>query len=72
MLRIVGETTGRADAVIARAVEDLPNVIGKEDVCRESLGLFSDVGCGLDNLNVAGVWADGGEGCSYEVPRISG
>lgn len=46
MLRTVGEAAGKALAVMASAVEDLPNVRGKDDVCRESLGLLLGTGCG--------------------------
>lgn len=46
MLRIVGEAVGRALAVIANAVDDLPNVMGRDDVCKESLGRLLGAGCG--------------------------
>ena len=46
VLRTVGEAVGKALAVMASAVEDLPNVRGKDDVCRESLGLLLGTGCG--------------------------
>lgn len=37
---MVGEAVGSAEAAIDRAVEDLPKVIGREEVCRESFGRF--------------------------------
>jgi len=38
VFRTVGEAVGSAEAVSAKAVEDLPNVMGREEVWRESLG----------------------------------
>ena len=38
MFSTVGEAVGRALAVMASAVDDLPNVTEREDVCKESLG----------------------------------
>jgi hypothetical protein len=72
VLRMVGEPIGRAEAVIARAVEDLPNVIGKDEVCRESLGRFWDEGCGLVCFIVVDAKTEGDEGRSYEVTPIFG
>jgi hypothetical protein len=40
VFRTVGEAVGIAEAASAKAVEDLPKVIGREDVWRESLGRF--------------------------------
>ena len=43
---MVGEAAGKALAVMASAVEDLPNVMGKDDVCKESFGRLLGAGCG--------------------------
>ncbi len=40
MLTTVGEAVGTAEAAIASAVDDLPNVIGREEVWSESFGRF--------------------------------
>jgi hypothetical protein len=46
VFRTVGEVVGKALAVMASAVKDLPNVMGKDDVCKESLGRLLGAGCG--------------------------
>lgn len=46
MFRTVGEAVGKALAVIASAVDDLPNVMGRDDVCKDSLGRLLGAGCG--------------------------
>jgi hypothetical protein len=46
VFRTVGEAAGKALAVIASAVDDLPNVMGRDDVCKESLGRLLGAGCG--------------------------
>lgn len=46
MFRTVGEAVGNALAVIASAVDDLPNVMGSDDVCKDSLGRLLDADCG--------------------------
>lgn len=46
MFRTVGEAVGKALAVIASAVDDLPNVMGSDDVCKDSLGRLLGAGCG--------------------------
>ena len=46
MFRTVGEAVGKALAVIASAVDDLPNVMGSDDVCKDSLGRLLGTGCG--------------------------
>lgn len=43
----MGDAVGRALAVIMSAVEDLPNVTGRDDVCRESLGRLFSAGWGI-------------------------
>ena len=40
MFNTVGEATGCVEAAIVKAVEDLPKVIGSEEVCSDSLGRF--------------------------------
>lgn len=40
MFSTVGDVIGCVEAVIARAVDDLPNVIGSEEVCSDSFGRF--------------------------------
>lgn len=46
VFRTVGETVGKALAAIASAVDDLPNVMGSDDVCKDSLGRLLGAGCG--------------------------
>jgi hypothetical protein len=46
VFRTVGEAVGKALAAMASAVDDLPNVIGKDDVCKESLGRLLGECCG--------------------------
>jgi hypothetical protein len=46
VFRTVGEAVGKALAVIASAVDDLPNVMGSDDVCKDSLGRLLGAGCG--------------------------
>ena len=46
MFRTVGEAVGKTLAVIASAVDDLPNAMGRDDVCKESLGRLLGAGCG--------------------------
>jgi hypothetical protein len=41
----VGEAVGKAFAVMASAVEDLPKVMGRDDVCKESFGRLLGAGC---------------------------
>jgi hypothetical protein len=72
VLRTVGEAVGRAEAAIASAVEDLPKLIGSEDVCRDSFGRFGDSDLGLVCVMVVDVKTDGDEGRSYEVTPIFG
>jgi hypothetical protein len=46
VFRTVGEAVGKTLAVIASAVDDLPNVMGRDDVCKDSLGRLLGTGCG--------------------------
>jgi hypothetical protein len=46
VFRTVGEAVGKAVAVIASAVDDFPNVMGRDDVCNDSLGRLLGTGCG--------------------------
>jgi hypothetical protein len=72
VLRTVGDAVGRAEVAIASAVVDLPNVIGSEDVCRESFGRFCEAGCDRDCDIVEGTKTDGEAGRSYECTTILG
>jgi hypothetical protein len=47
VFRTVGEAVGKALAAIASAVDDLPNVMGRDDVCKDSLGRLLGTGCGV-------------------------
>ncbi len=40
MFSTVGDATGCVEAVMVKAVEDLPKVIGSEEVCSDSFGRF--------------------------------
>jgi hypothetical protein len=46
VFRTVGEAVGKALAVMASAVDDLAKVMGRDDVCKESLGRLLGAGCG--------------------------
>jgi hypothetical protein len=46
VFRTVGEAVGKAFAVIASAVDDLPNVMGRDDVCKDNLGRLLGADCG--------------------------
>lgn len=64
VLSTVGEAIGSVEAAIVRAVEDLPNVIGSDEVCRESFGRLCEAACGCDCVMVVVVKTDGDEGRS--------
>lgn len=56
---MVGEAVGKVLAAMTSAVDDLPNVTGKDDVCKESLGRLLGACCGTR----ASISLDG-SGCS--------
>jgi hypothetical protein len=72
VLSTVGEVVGSAEAAIDRAVDDLPNVIGREEVCRESFGRFAEAVGGTACVMVVGMKTEGDEGRSYDGTPIFG
>jgi hypothetical protein len=68
----VGEVVGSAEAAIDRVVDDLPNVIGREEVCRESFGRFAEAIGGTTCVMVVGMKMEGDEGRSYDGTPIFG
>jgi hypothetical protein len=55
----VGEAAGSVEAASARAVEDLPKVMGREEVWRESLGRLGEAVGDLDSVMIVGMKSDG-------------